>query len=177
MNNNLGTIAIILAIVALLLSGVAVAFNREAGPEGEKGAVGLTGSQGPKGDTGAQGPPGQNGNSASVNLLPTIKLVYMDGNYIGIMPRIYNYCKYTYGITVQVDDPEDETIRVAFYYSDGSAGPWNAVSVFYGKDGKYSASQDFQYTAPQGIKKIFWLVEAWDGSDIATEVFPQTISP
>jgi hypothetical protein len=49
--------------------------------------------------------------------------------------------------------------------------------MFSGKRGKYSASHEFQYTVPQGIKKIYWLVEVWDGSDIATGTFPQTISP
>jgi len=174
MNNNLGTIAIIIAIVALIFSGVAVALNREAGPQGEKGPVGLTGPQGIKGDTGAQGSPG---NSAPSNLIPTIKLVYMDGDYTGIFPIVCNYCKYTYGITIQVDDPEDETMKETFYYSDKSTGPWNEVSVFYGKDGTYSATQEFKYDFPQGTKKIYWLVEAWDGSDIVTEIFPQTISP
>ncbi len=178
MDKILSTAAIIVAIVAIMISCVAVGLNREEGPKGDTGLTGPTGPKGATGAIGATGEPGINGLDAPINQPPTIKLVNMGGNYAGIVPIICNYCKYTYTITVAVDDPEDETMRTTFYYCEGtSSGPWHEVAVFFGKDGQYTATHTFQYSSPQGIKKIYWLVEAWDGSDITTEIFPQEISP
>lgn len=177
MSKILSTAAIIVAIVAIMISCVAVGLNREPGPKGsigQTGPIGLTGATGP---TGPQGPPGKDGMNAPINELPTIKLSNMGGNYVAVLPRICNYCKYTYTLTVAIDDPEDETMKVTFSYADSVLGPWKEVSVFYGKDGTYTATTEFQYETPQGIKKIFWLVEAWDGADIAIATFPQEISP
>jgi len=177
MSKILETAAIIVAIVAIMISCVAVGLNREPGPKGSIGQIGPIGPTGATGATGPQGLPGKDGINAPVNKLPIIKLNNMGGNYVAILPRICNYCKYEYTISVVIDDPEDETMKVTFNYANSISGPWNEVSVFYGKDGTYSATTEFQYETPQGVKKIYWLVEAWDGSDISTEIFPQEISP
>lgn len=168
MNNKLGILGVIIAIIALILAGVAVDLNRIPGPEGKQGIQGNVGSQGIK---------GENGIDALINELPTINLLDTSGTYVGIIPLYINYCKYTYGIHVFVNDPENETMKVTFYYGDYSGGPWNEVAVFYGGDGIYSASKVFIYSSYQGKKTIYWLVEAWDGSDISIEKFPYTIIP
>lgn len=174
MSKIISYIAIIVSVLSLMVAGLAVGLNREPGPEGKQGLIGPQGTQGIKGDTGSQGPTGAN---APVNNLPTINLLNTNGNYIGIIPRILNYCKYVYGITVSVKDLDKDTLKISFYYSDSTTGPWNDVSVFYGTNGSYYTSQEFTYTIPQGSKRIYWLVEAWDGSDITTSIYPYTITP
>jgi hypothetical protein len=171
--NKLGIIVTIIAVISIILSGVAVGLNRVPGPQGKQGIAGIQGPQGIQGTTGLQGPKGD----TPINIAPSINLVSMDGKYVGIIPRILNYCKYTYSITVSIDDPEDDTMRITFYYGDSQTGPWNEVSVFSGIDGRYTTTQEFKYSLPQGTKKIFWLVEAMDGSDIGTKIYPQTIVP
>lgn len=171
MKNKLGILGVIIAVVAIILAGIAVDLNRVPGPEGKQGIQGI------RGNMGIQGIKGENGCDAPINGPPTINLLDTSGTYVGIIPLYINYCKYTYGIQVFVNDPENETMRVTFYYGDKSNGPWNEVAIFYGGDGIYSASKVFIYSSYQGKKTIYWLVEALDGSDIATQIYPYMISP
>lgn len=176
-STQIGVICIaILLIIAGAIAG-AISIGEFKGKDGKEGVKGI---QGIKGDTGIQGPKGDKGDrgvNASINKLPEISLATMTGDYVGIIPTYWNYCKYTYGISVLIDEPEDEIMKITFYYSDTSAGPWNEVSVFSGKDGKYSTTTSFTYSSYQGKKTIHWLVEAWDGSDISIGEYSYAITP
>ena len=168
----------VVAIAVLLLMAGVITYGATTGMwKGDKGAKGDTGATGPTGLIGPIGPTGLKGNDAPINVAPTTTLSTMDGEFIWIFPSYLHYCQYTYGISVVVDDPEDQTMRVTFYCTENLSKPWNEVSVFFGKDGTYSTSESFTYSITQGNKKLYWLVEAWDGSDIKTETFSYTISP
>jgi hypothetical protein len=198
MKNILGTAALVVAVVAIILAGTAVYLNREVGPTGPQGnqgipgaqgIPGINGTQGPKGNNGSQGPRGPSGSqgpkgdSAPINEPPKISLISVNNTYY--VPPCHNYHKHTYNITVFVDDPENDNMQVTFYYSYNTGGPWNDVSTFFGHDGNYSATTDLMYTVPAPAtdiitcchKPIYWLVEAWDGSDITTATYNCTITP
>jgi len=57
--NILGTIAIVLALIAVALGGYAI-YDKK-GEQGEVGPIGLEGPMGPMGPQGEQGPPGEDG--------------------------------------------------------------------------------------------------------------------
>ena len=177
--NETWKIGAILIMVALIICG-AVGYGMAIGMfKGEKGES-IKGDKGNPGYTPIKGIDyfdGKDGKDAPINEPPNISLVYMTGEYTGILPVFWNHCKYTYGITFKIDDPEDETVRATVYFSENSTGIWNEIGSFFGVDGKHRMLQEFKYCVPQGKKTIYWLIEAWDGSDLATEVFSYTISP
>jgi len=177
MEEKIGIISVVIAVIAIILAGVAVGLNREPGPKGEDGYTPIKGVDYFNGKDGINGTDGRDGTDVPINQPPSISLVYLTGDYAGIIPVIFNYCKYTYGITFKIDDPEDETTRATVYFSENSTGIWIEIGSFFGIDGKFSILKNFKYCVPQGKKTIYWLIEAWDGSDVATKVYSYTISP
>ena len=175
MKGILSILAVILAAVALVVAGTTFVVTDKEGPKGEQGLPGECGESGPEGPIGPQGPPGLD---APINNKPSIRLITQSGSYVGYFPKVINKHKFTYDIHVYVDDLDDDTIRVTFYYSEDSTTTksWTLKDVFFGKSGEYKATAVFEMdTFAPAKKTLYWLVEAWDGSAITTETFSYTV--
>ena len=163
-------IAVMLLIAGAIAGGVATGvFKGEQGDKGDKGD---------KGDSivGPQGPPGPAPTPLPPNNEPIIELITQSGSYVTIFPSIINSCKYTYNIVVGVEDVDEDDLKVQFYWADSVGGPWTLHETYFNGNGEYGTSIIFKYTsAPTLSKTLFWLVEAWDGQDITTEIYSYTI--
>jgi hypothetical protein len=127
------------------------------GPPGKDGKNGANGKNGVNGATGPQGPPGKNGKDAPVNIPPTITLINLTGKH---------NC-YTYTITIDITDPDDTNIQTTFYYSLDNQS-WIQCGAQFGT-GEHTIKETINQ------KTIYWIVQAWDGSDLTTQTYTYTI--
>lgn len=184
MSKILVGIAIIIAIIALLLSGWAaltpgiqglkgdkgntgldgtIGLTGPQGPQGEQGIQGLIGPMGPKGANGATGPKGDDGQDCIPNQLPVVTL--MDLNYSE------DGWKHIFIINITVNDPEDDNMHINFYYRLNESNEWKLMDGYIGIDGNYSSEKMFCWNP----ETIYWLVETWDGSDIGLSYYTYTL--
>lgn len=181
-------ILLVLVLIALLISALAIgtALSKEAekgdkgdkgdtgatgakgnpgdmglqglrGNEGPSGPMGLPGLPGPKGDTGSRGPTGRD---APVNQIPIVTLNNLSYCYNAKPP-------YAYKINITVDDPENDNMHIKFYWSLCNNSKWTLKDEFIGKDGIYISTITFQ----NQYEIVYFLVEAWDGSDIGLNYY------
>lgn len=130
--------------------------NGDKGDMGQQGTPGITGpagQKGVKGATGSTGSAGRAGRDALVNNYPEITLINMTS--------VTMFCKTTYVINVSIQDLDDDTLHVKFYYDN-----WVLVYENVGKSSEYSVSVTIKTPLI-----MHWLVEVMDGSDISLEIF------
>lgn len=145
-------------------------FRGEQGPQGipgiqgPRGYTGPTGQQGLKGDTGqtgttgAQGPRGASGRDAPVNHPPIITLVNNTG---------WHNC-YTYSLTINITDQDNDDLKIIFHYSLDNT-TWHQHTTRF-NTGEHNVEKRLSQNT------IYWLVEAWDGTDITTQTYTYTIT-
>jgi len=177
-------IGIVSIIVLLLIGAVLVgavytgAIKGQKGDQGNQGIIGNTGPVGPQGIQGEQGiqgpvgpegPRGEPGRDAPVNQLPGIVLNSFSGRWY---PH-WQSEEYTYIINFSVDDPEDDNMHIKVYWRWNNNDQWSLLNEYIDGDGNYLASKYFIFFEHKNPRTLHWLVEAWDGSDIALEEFDQ----
>lgn len=175
MNKALQYGAVIMSILALIIAGVALEMNRTPGPIGPQGNIGPIG---PTGNQGIQGEPGKNGTDAPINKPPIVRVITQTGDFIRIFPTILNNCKYTFGVTVTVEDNDDSSMMIMFYHKLTKNGPYTQGDIFFGGNGEYSSTIVYPYeNLVPGTLTNYWLIVAWDGADISSAECKYTLSP
>lgn len=130
------------------------------GPQGPRGYTGPTGPQGPKGDTGAtgaQGPRGASGKDAPTNHPPIITLINNTG---------WHNC-YTYSLTINITDQDNDNLKITIYYSLDNITWQHHTNRF--NTGEHNVEKRLSQNT------IYWMIEAWDGTDITTQTYTYTI--
>jgi hypothetical protein len=180
MENKLGVLAVVIAIIALILGGAAVALNKEPGPKGAIGAVGpqgiqgLTGPTGPQGNTGAMGPmgpagpQGPAGADAPANRYPVVTSLALNGTHTN------NDWKFWLRFTVSDSDHDNMDTNV--YYRTNNSASWTLLKNFKGNGSAYNVTKCF-HDHVNINHTIYWLVQVWDGSDITYKRYTYTITP
>lgn len=192
MENGLGMIAFILAIVAIIIAGIGIigiqgpkGIQGETGLQGIQGEPGIQGPQGEKGDQGEKGetgdtgpigprgyrgprgytgPQGEPGEDCEPNQSPVI--VYTEVGCNLLFPKCGPYV-YNVFVEVSVDDYEDDYMHIDFFYN--ITNTWINFNLQRGHSGFYSATKTIVSWAV--LKDISLLVEAWDGSDIGYQEY------
>ena len=175
--NVITAIVAIIAIAALILAGIGLVLPGKEGPMGPEGPSGETG---PQGETGAEGPAGingtdgQDGKDCPQNLPPKVKLYYCGDGIVAYGEWCDNPqydCDCYLGtprcvLGAVVDDPEDKTMTIDFYYRTSPNGCWTHKNHYIGRDGYYSATL---YLSEISSDKVYWCVEVSDGPNIVWE--------
>jgi hypothetical protein len=175
MENKVAVIAVLFAIIALILGGVAVAMNRTPGPIGKNGTNGTNGITGPigpqgikgdKGATGATGPQGPAGTSAPVNTNPSIKLNSIGGKHI-----LHDY---NFWLNVSFKDIDNDNMHMNIYYRTNLSNSWTMFKEYIGIGSTHNVTKCI-HDHVDANHTIYWLTEAWDGSDITLNNYISTI--
>jgi len=170
----------------------------DTGPQGPTGSKGATGATGPQGATGATGPSPEvewDGTMIRFQLPDGNWTDWIDiqgeqgepgedcpANVVATVTEVSNASTYWYGLfkwhfqfdlTVDVDDPEDDSMHITFYYRTDEIDPWTQVTEYIDGDDEYSATATW-YIYPLAEQTCYWLVETWDGSDIGLNYFEFT---
>jgi len=190
--------AIILAVIALILSGYSAITPGPTGDTGLQGPIGLTGEQGPAGEDGIdgingtdgeQGPLGPTGPSgprgatgptgpqgpAGLDLLNSAEPILTINEVNATLDHIHHHIyKYHYFINFTVEDVDDTelSIRVYHKFDDGGDDKWIFNNIYVGDDQTIIATYDWTGFC---CHTTDWLIEVTDGENIVTALENFTI--
>jgi len=174
MDNKLILVTLFIAVIALILGGASFAL-REKGPIGATGAIGPIGPQGIKGDKGVtgdkgtigpQGPQGPPGTPAPVNTYPSIHMNVLGGKHVAN--------DYYFWLNATIKDVELDNMHMKFYYKTSLSNSWSLLKEYIGIGSTFNITKSIHDTANSN-HTLYWLVEAWDGSDISLKNYMYTI--
>lgn len=144
------------------------------GPAGPAGATGARGSSGSSGSNGGTGPMGPAGKDCPPNQAALVMPLDVNGSYAYSPIPGPNDHLYKFWVNVSVDDPENDSLHVDFYWKHGVNDSWTHNTTFIGVDGNYSASREYRRSSAIN-QTMYWLVETWDGSDIGDYYYNFTV--
>ena len=191
MYEKLGVVAVILALIACVMGGVAIGIEKEGpigqtglmgeqgevgergeigpiGPQGEQGPQGEPGEQGIQGETGSRGPrgyaglDGKDGKDLEPNDAPTIVMNDSESYVEGTNW----HDDYQYVLNISTFDTENDYRHINVYYKD--CGGWKIIdSIPYVDDDDYVVvSKELSGNGWCGNRTLDWLVECYDGENL-----------